>query len=211
MNRHATLSCFFLFLSALFLQAVPARAATGEEASAYIQHLGDAALEVISNNKASKAQKQSGLEKIFAANVDFPWVGRFVLGRYWREASDAQKKRYQEYYKSFLILHYTSRFSDYSSGTFKVVTAKDDGDDEFSVGMQLQAGDGNSDPVYIEYRVRAENKGFKIFDVIVEGVSMLTTQRSEFASVITTKGLDYLIEQLASKSLPEKGKKTAAN
>jgi phospholipid transport system substrate-binding protein len=213
MKRYASFfSCFFVTLGlALLVQAAPARAASSTEASAYIQNLGDSALQIISNKKSSREQKQAALEKIFAGNVDFPWVGRFVLGRYWREASEAQKARYQEHYKKFLILHYTSRFSDYTGGTFKVTSVRDDGDNEYTVGMQLHADDASSDPVFIEYRVRKEEKSFKIFDVIVEGVSMLTTQRSEFASVITNKGLDYLIDQLASKSMvPSKPKKTAS-
>jgi phospholipid transport system substrate-binding protein len=132
--------------------------------------------------------------------VDFPWVGRFVMGRFWREATDEQKSRYLAEYQKFLILHYTSRFTDYTSGTFKVTGDKADGDNEFTVSMQLQSDEPNSEPVLVDYRVRKEDQGFKIFDVIVEGVSLITTQRSEFAAVLNKNGIDYLIGQLAAKS-----------
>ena len=70
----------------------------------------------------------------------------------------------------------------------------------------MQSQEPNSEPVLVDYRVRESKNtkggsGYKIFDVIVEGVSLITTQRSEFASVITNNGIDYLIGQLAAKSI----------
>jgi phospholipid transport system substrate-binding protein len=66
--------------------------------------------------------------------------------------------------------------------------------------MEIASNDANSPPVYVDYMVRGQGKGFKVFDVIVEGVSMIQTQRSEFASVLAKHDIDYLINQLASKS-----------
>ncbi|MDE3060009.1 MAG: ABC transporter substrate-binding protein [Pseudomonadota bacterium] len=187
--------------AALCLAFAPAAyAAPADDASHYIQGLGDQALAVISNKALDKNKKQAKLEKIFGDNVDFPWVGRFVMGRYWRQATDDQKTRYLKAYQKFLILHYTSRFTDYTSGTFKVLGVKDDGEGEFTVSMQMQSDEPNSEPVLVDYRVRQAEKGFEIFDVIVEGVSLIATQRSEFSSVITNRGIDYLIDQLAARS-----------
>jgi phospholipid transport system substrate-binding protein len=192
---------YLIVVIAVVLASVPgARAATSDEAGKYIQGLGDQALVVISNKHFNPDQKQKALEKIFSSNVDFPWVGRFCMGRYWREASEAQKTRYLKEYQRFLVLHYTSRFTQYTSGTFKVTGTRDDGDSEFTVSMELKSDEANAEPVLVDYRVRAEEGGFKIFDVIVEGVSLITTQRSEFASVITDNGIDYLIDKLAAKS-----------
>ena len=67
-------------------------------------------------------------------------------------------------------------------------------------GMQIQPGDGQSEPISVDYRVRKADSGFKIFDVIIEGVSMISTQRSEFASVIGNNSIDYLIDQLSAKA-----------
>ncbi len=179
----------------------PVYAATGD-AVTYVSGLADQTLATISNEHLSKRQKQAKLNRLFADNIDFPWVGRFVMGRYWREATGEQKARYLKEYQKFLILHYTSRFTEYTSGDFKVTGSEDDGNGEFTVSMQISSGDQSEDdqPVLVDYRVRREDKGFRIFDVIVEGVSMITTQRSEFASVIAKGGIGYLIDQLAAKS-----------
>ena len=165
-----------------------------------MESLGAQALTIISNKSFSKEQKQTKLDKIFADNVDFAWVGRFVLGQYWRQASEDQKKRYLKEYQRFLIYHYTSRFTEYTGGSFNVTGARDDGDGEFTVNMQLLSDQPGSEPVLVDYRVRkASGAGFRIFDVVVEGVSLINTQRSEFGSVVAKHGIDQLIAQLASK------------
>ena len=198
-------AAFAIAAAVSLFAAVPqaAQAAGTDEASKYIQSVGDQALGIISDKAASKEAKQAKLSGLFGNAVDFQWVGRFVLGRYWKQVTDAQKNRYVTEYQKFLLLNYTSRFTDYTSGTFRVTNSRDDGDNEFTVSTQMQAGGGEGskgEPVLVDYRIRKNASSFKIFDVIVEGVSLLTTQRTEFSSVINDKGIDYLIDQLASKS-----------
>lgn len=202
MTLYPRLSCLLVALALCFTGAAqPVYATeTSDSAGGYIQMLGNQALGVITDKSLSKDQKQAKLESIFSANVDFPWVGKFVMGRFWREATDDQKARYLKAYEKFLIIHYTSRFTDYTSGSFKVTANADDGDNEFTVDTQMQADEPNSQPVLVVYRVRKETQGYRIFDVIVEGVSLITTQRSEFSSLLNTKGIDYLIDQLSKSA-----------
>lgn len=197
--------CLFLIaaMGMLLISTTPARADTATEAGKYVSGLADQTLKTISNTHVNKSQKQKKLDRLFSENVDFAWVGRFVMGHYWHEATEAQKTRYLKEYQKFLILHYTSRFTEYTSGDFKVMATEDDGDNEFTVSMQIRPGSGaqsGDQPIMVDYRVRREDGRFKIFDVIVEGVSMITTQRSEFAAVIDKGGIDYLINQLALHS-----------
>ena len=65
----------------------------------------------------------------------------------------------------------------------------------------MKAGESSEgQPILVDYRIHKVDASFKIFDVVVEGVSLLTTQRTEFSSVLTNKGMDYLINQLAQKT-----------
>jgi ABC-type transporter MlaC component len=66
--------------------------------------------------------------------------------------------------------------------------------------MQIESDGAGSQPVLVDYRVR-KNEKFAIFDIIVEGVSMITTQRSEFTSVLANHDMNYLITQLANKAI----------
>jgi len=167
----------------------------------YVDGVASQTLSVISGGGTKETKKQA-LEKIFAAQVDIPWVGRFVLGRFWRDATPAQRSNYLKEYKSFLLANYATRFAQYSSGTYKITSATDDGDAQYTVSMTM-AGADQSQPVQVDYKIHVMEDGkLRLFDVVVEGVSMITTQRSEFASVLGQKGLDYLIQQLANKSLP---------
>jgi phospholipid transport system substrate-binding protein len=185
------------------LQAAPA------DAGNYIEALATQTLKIVSSNQFSRKQKQGQLEKVFSSNVDIPWVGRFVMGRFWRQASDEQKALYIKKYEKFLVAHYASRFADYTSGSFKVTGTRDEGNNESTVSMEIIPPERGAAPLLLDYRVRQEGAGFKIFDVIVEGVSMITTQRSEFSSVIGQHGIDYLIQNLtviSEQSLPEAAK-----
>jgi phospholipid transport system substrate-binding protein len=199
MNPIQTIACALAVIAGIGF-SLPVKAATVEAATQYIDQVANKALGVVADKKLSKQQKQTQLEKLFTQNVDFDWVARFVMGRFWRQATDAQKARYLHEYQRFEILHYTSRFTDYTSGAFKITGANDDGDGEYTVSMQIMPGEKQSEPVLVDYRVRKQENGFKIFDVIIEGVSMISTQRSEFGSVVANNGIDYLIDQLAAKA-----------
>lgn len=173
--------------------------ATPSGASAYIESVGQQALSTISSKELPQEQKQATLEKLFKENLDFDWVGKFVMGRFWREATDDQKSRYIAAYKNFLTKHYTARFSEYTSGSFKVTGAKETGKDESLVSMEIISSQKNEPPILIDYKVRKTGSSYKVFDIIVEGVSLITTQRSEFSSVINKNGIDGLIQQLTVK------------
>lgn len=183
----------------------PSSAETVENASKYVETLGNSAISTLSDKSLSKDVKQAKIEKLFRENVDIAWIGKFVLGRFWRQATDDQKKNYMQQYETFLVHNYATRFTDYTSGTFKITDAKSDGDDEFTISMQIKADAAGSEPVMVDYKIRSDKShksNFAVFDIIVEGVSMITTQRSEFTSVIANKGMDYLITQLSNGTAP---------
>lgn len=191
---------FILMTCGAVLAAAPLpAAATPQEASAFVSGVGNQALSIMSAKGSPQAQKLQKIEDLFIKNVDIDWVAKFVLGKYWRTASEEQKKRYLSNYQTFLIKHYTSRFVEYSNESFKITGAHaGDAPNEYQLTMELiRPGKEN---VIVEYRVRQSGAQFKIFDIIVEGVSLITTQRSEFASVIDRNGLDYLVDQLEKKT-----------
>ena len=201
MLRVIALSLAVCVASLIFSSASSAK--TAEDAKAYVNNVASQALAVIETSASKEAKKQK-LEKIFAESVDIPWVGKFVMGRYWRQATDDQKKRYIQEYQRFVLHHYTSRFTEHTSGSFTLTDTKDNGNGEYTVSMSLQdAKNKGEPPVLVDYRLRKEGGSFKIFDVIVEGVSMITTQRSEFASVLAKNDIEHLISQLSKKSVSE--------
>lgn len=201
---------FATLFSALALSvavAAPAQADVGQ-AKAYVNDLGNRALQVMQSGQP-EAQKLSQLEQMFTNQVDIEWVAKFVLGKHWRAATPDQQARYIENYRAFLVKHYTSKFTEYTSETFEVTGQRDDGNGQYTLDMKI-VRPGKED-VNVAYRVReSEAGGLKIFDIIVEGVSLITTQRSEFGSVVQREGIDALIDKLAKKTADTDAKTQAA-
>ncbi|MGB1539789.1 MAG: MlaC/ttg2D family ABC transporter substrate-binding protein [Rickettsiales bacterium] len=197
-NRLLSSIAAFLMIAGL---AWSVAAQSPDAAKNYASKIGDRVLSVMNNKSLSDSKKLDDLEALFVNVVDVDWVGRFVLGKYWRSATEEQKKAYLDAYRVFLIKHYTSRFADYSGETFELPVAREDRENEYFVRMEIARPAGQA-PVVVDYRLRYDQakKDFKVFDIIVEGVSLISTQRSEFGSVVGRKGLDTLIEKLKAKT-----------
>lgn len=181
--------------------ATPAYATTTQEAHTYVDDIGREALGILGKNTLSAKEKQTILQDMFKRHVDIKWIGKFVLGRFWRQATPEQQANYLREYETFLVSHYTSHFADYSGGGYTITDTKSDGDNRFIVSMRLEPK--GQPPIVVEYRLRESEDGkLRVYDIIIEGVSLITTQRSEFTSVAQNKGLDALIEQLSHKAAP---------
>ncbi|MBY0356186.1 MAG: ABC transporter substrate-binding protein, partial [Rickettsiales bacterium] len=94
---------------------------------------------------------------------------------------------------------YTNRLKEYSGEKFKILQTRALQANQFMLSMEIASPD-NQPPILVDYKVREENGRYQIFDIAVEGVSLITTQRSEFDAVVGRRGLDYLIEQLQAKA-----------
>lgn len=196
LRKFALLSVITLMLAGFGHSAI---AATADEAKTYTNAIGEKVLEVMNDKSTPDAEKLVQLEALFVDVVDVDWVGRFVLGRHWRTASDEQKEAYRPAYRDFLIKHYTSRFAEYSGETFSIEQVEERRKDEFMVRMNIQRPAGQA-PVVVDYMLRSAGKDFKVFDIVVEGVSLINTQRSEFGSLVERKGMDSLIAALKKKT-----------
>ncbi len=188
---------FLAALVALFLTASPVVASGEDQAKTYVQNLAQQVISTVQSKSLSQKQKNAKLEGLFNTQVDIDWIGKFVTGRFWKQATESQKSRYLKEYRRFVVSHYTARFNEYTGGGFTVTDAREDGEGEYTVSMMIGAKDK---PILVDYRLRRFSGGFRIFDLNIEGVSMITTQRSEFTSVISSKGLDYLAEELSRKT-----------
>jgi phospholipid transport system substrate-binding protein len=175
-----------------------AHAASAEEARAFVDTVGQKVLAIL-DKKTPQAEQQ--LRQLFSENVDTDWMGKFVLGHAWTQATEDQHNRYLQAYREYLLARYTTNFADYAGSKYTItgVTNADDG--QFTVGMEVNSPHAKDKETQAGYRVRTTESGqFKITDIIIEGVSLITTQRSEFSAVVQKDGMDKLIEQLKAKA-----------
>ena len=127
-------------------------------------------------------------------SFDIKTIGRFALGRYWRQATSAQKKEYLRLFQDMIVNVYSRRFGDYNGEKFEVLSARGQGPSDVIVISQIIPKSGAA--ISIDWRVRKKSERLVVIDIIVEGVSMALTQRSDFAAVIQRGGgkVDVLLE-----------------
>ena len=168
--------------------------------SQFVQSLGDTALSSLTDKKTPRAIREKRVREILENNFDIQTIGKFAMGTYWKDASDTQRKEYLDLFENTLVSAYTTRFEDYSGQALKVHGFTNSGATDFIVASRVIQKDGPA--INLEWRVRKEDSGLKIVDVVVEGISMSVTQRSDFSSVIQHGGgnIDTLLTSLREQS-----------
>jgi phospholipid transport system substrate-binding protein len=152
-----------------------------------------------------KTTDRATLRKIAEQKVvpyfDFKEMTRLAVGRPWREATPEQQKQLEDSFRTLLVNTYTSALTRTVTAD-KTVEVKPlqagANDKEVTVRSMVKGGGGQ--PLEIDYRMTKEDQGWKVIDVIVENVSLVTTYRSTFAQEVQQGGIDGLIKSLQEKN-----------
>ena len=192
--------CTALLLVGAIAVAHPA-GATGEAnpaAFAFIQELGSDAVKELTDQAIPQSEREVRFRRLLIDRFDMAGISKFVLGRYWRSTNEAQRAEFQRLFVEFIVNSYSARFSDYLGEGVKVMgsSAQDDG----TILVRSTVDMPSSEDIRVDWRLRRAEGKFVIVDMIVEGVSMEVTQRSQFASMIQDHGVDGLIEALRTKN-----------
>ena len=198
MRRHfvAFVASFALFASLPSAQA----ASNGTSARSFIEALAGDAVKSLTVEGVERSERIVRFRVLLKENFNVELIGRWVLGRHWRKATDAERAEYMGLFEDLIVVTYVDRFDQYAGEELNVVNAIEEPDKDAVVTSEIIRPTGG-DAVKVDWRVRLENDTYRIIDVMVEGVSMSQTQRSEFASVIRSKGgaVNGLIEVLRDK------------
>ena len=181
--RRSLLSCFFASIALASLAAPPP--VNPADAVAFMNQLWDRAV-ILLNNKTDAAIRIARFRELFRTNFDCPGIARFVLGRYWRTASNEEQQEFVKLFEDYVVFVYTARLSNFGGETMKVRGSRSVGDGVIVSTDMISSG--RTTPLRIDWRLVSANGFYKISDVIVEGISMAVTQRSEFASVVQRNG-----------------------
>ncbi|MGP1396846.1 MAG: MlaC/ttg2D family ABC transporter substrate-binding protein [Inquilinaceae bacterium] len=187
---------------ALFGKTASVLAAPDQTAArAFIENLGDQAIDILQRRTSTDTMTEE-FRALFRASFDIPTIGRFVLGRNWRQATEEQQREYLKLIEDLVIETYSRRFSGYSGERFTIGSTRPQGENDVLVMSQIVRPDGP--PINVGWRVRDRSGGYRIIDVIVEQISMGVTYRDEFNSIIQRNGgriealLDALREEIAN-------------
>ena len=170
-----------------------------------VQKITDDVLAAIKSDKALAAgDKQKALkvaEEKILPYIDFDQATRLAVGRAWNQASPDQKKRLVTEFRNMLVRTYSNAIQAYQGQTLKVLPARGKQDPEDTV-VRTQFVRAGGQPLPIEFHMRQAEKTWKVYDIVVEGVSLVMTYRSEFDAVVKQEGIDGLIKRLAQKNTP---------
>lgn len=165
-------------------------------------------LRFLADESITLDERKAAFKDLLTDSFDIGTIARFSMGRYWRKATPDQREEYLELFKKMIIHIYSGRFDEYSGQKIKIISARPAGEKDVIVTTQIISPDSSN--ISVRWRVRYDNNQYQIIDVIIEGVSMLVTQRSDFASVIQRGGgevsvlLEHMREKVSKSDASEK-------
>lgn len=151
-------------------------------AASFIQATGQELVAAINDTRSDLATRRQRVAAILRRAVDIEGVGRFILGRWWRQASPAEQQEYLKLFEETLIRNLSARFGEYQGVRFSLGRTQQRTEDDVLVNTIIERP--NSAPFALDWRVGEVNGQPKVVDVIAEGTSLRLTQRSEYSSVI---------------------------
>lgn len=189
--------------------AGPSRAAAVADPRAFIQNLADTAMNTVAVGGLSDAERAERIRGLFVKTFDLNEIGKFVLGRYWRAATPAQQQEFLRLFEDIQVYTWTLRFRDYSGETLEIVGVTPDGERGTLVESRIQRN--RQPPIAVQWRLRQQEDGPKVVDIVVEGVSMAITHRSDYTSALQGQGgrVDGLLDIMRRKVTQLQGETSA--
>ncbi len=169
-------------------------AVSGDHAGRFVQSLAEQVTNMFSDGELTVERRDARFRNLLENGFDMNLIGRVALDGHWPDATVEQHGEYLALFSDYLIKSYGRWIKAYAAGQLEVVQSAPIDDRDTLVRTRISRTAGESEN--IEWRVRLSGEGMRVIDVIVDGVSMLNTQRSEFAAVIARDGIDGLLETL---------------
>lgn len=162
--------------------------------------------DVLSTIKSDKDIQAGNQQKIFALaeekilpNFDFDRVCRMVLGKNWKAATPEQQAAFQKEFRSLLLRTYATALGKYKNQVIEYKPMRAEPDAK-NVSVKTQILQPGGQPIAVDYSLVRVDGGWKVYDIVIESVSLVTNYRSQFSNEIRTNGLDSLNKKLAEKN-----------
>ena len=198
--RLARIATAVLVAAVSCLAAPGVRAAAESEvgARAVIAQTVEEVLAVLRDKSASTEDRIRSIEEIVYGRFDLYVMSRLVLARNWKRFSEEQKAEYVEEFKRYLTNSYGSRIERYDQQEVKIVGEREEprGD----VVVQTKIVGGEFEGALVDYRLRNRAGGWRVIDVVIEGISMVSNYRDQFKSIVSSGGPELLLEKLRQKN-----------
>jgi phospholipid transport system substrate-binding protein len=195
------------FLIALTLFSLSGAAFAVESPDALVKRTAEDVLAAVKSDSDIQAGDQA---KIFALaeekilpNFNFPRVSRLVLGKNWTRATPAQQSSFQAEFRTLLLRTYATALSKYKDQTIEYLPLRMK-DEAKTVSVKTKILQKGGQPIGVDYSLAREGDTWKVYDIVIEGVSLVTNYRGQFSQEIRQNGLDSLIKKLTEKNTAAK-------
>ena len=200
-------------LSVLFgLFFAASGALANEEApDAMIRKVTDDVLNIVRQDKDIRSGNTKKAIELVEVKVlphfNFQRMTALAMGRDWKKATGEQQAKLSQEFKTLLVRTYSNALTGYKDQTIRYKPTKmQSGDTEVVVKTEVVQPGGR--PIQLDYSVEKQNEGWKVFDVVVAGVSLVTNYRETFNQEVRANGVDGLLQMLVNKNKQlEAGKK----
>jgi phospholipid transport system substrate-binding protein len=177
-------------------------AGTREESpERFVAELAQRVILALRDPSLDDRQRLVRIDGVTTGSFDLDRTARIALGRYWQAAPEAQRHEFAALLKEYVLASYGRRFHQFADRTFRVTGTAPTGDDTVVTSLV----EGGSTPIHLDGGLSPTAEGWRVLDLMVEGVSLLFTYRNEFAAVIERHGgrlaglLDELRERVAAE------------
>ena len=168
-----------------------------------VRKTADDVISIIKQDKDIQAGDTNKIYKLaeekILPNFDFERISRLVLGKAWRTATDDQKTQFKYEFKNLLLRSYAVALSKYKDQKIEYKPLRMKPTDEI-VTVKTEIIQSGAQPIDVDYALAKQDNSWLVIDIIIEGVSLVTNYRSQFASEIKRNGMDSLIKELANKN-----------
>ncbi|MFW2371534.1 MAG: MlaC/ttg2D family ABC transporter substrate-binding protein [Gammaproteobacteria bacterium] len=168
-----------------------------------IKQTSDQVLNTLKNNKSVYDKDP---EKVFELvndiilpHMDFRAMSKLALGQHWRDANEIQQEAFVDAFKILLVRTYGRSLSEYTNQVIEYLPYQPPAEGKRTVLVQTQIKQDTGPAIPIDYRLRIKDDIWKVFDIKIDGISLVTNYRNSFASDIRKVGMDGLIDKLKSK------------
>ena len=191
LKQLCVLLCVLLVSGSIFANT------TNKEVDDFARSLVDKTFAILNENTLSDQDKNTASRSLLMETLDYEWMGNFVLGQYRRTITPEQKEKFLEVYKDFVLSYFSRNFAGLKGSNFTIKNSKEVGENEYVVDCEA-AKIGSTEKTQMQIMVRKKDGKFFTFDVTMDGVSFVSSQRSEYNATISDKGIDFMIEHLKS-------------
>lgn len=207
-----TLNILFILLLSLHLFP-DSLLANGADPSAVIRSASEKVLVELNATpeiRHDPAKLNALIQEHVLPHVDFTVLSRLTLGKYWRQATPEQRSRFVREFKTMLLNTYAAALTRYSNQQIEYGPPKLSSDKRRVTIPTRILADG-SQPIAVDYSLRQNSSGWKIYDVSIEGVSLAVNYRTSFSQQIRNYGIDGLIDHLLERNTPAPEQMTLAS